>query len=467
VKAEPIRYRLDDVVIDIGSRQVTRDGVDLGITGLSFELLFALGRASPNLLSMNDLMRRVWPNQVVGPETLTQRVKILRRQLGDDSDQPRYIESRRGHGYRLLSAMTALPEQRAAASKDPEAEALYLQALAIMRGTHDSRDESLVFLDRALERDPQFGAALAHRALLHAGSVALSGAPPTLLKAAERDATQALARYDGLADAHLALAMIRASRHRWNEADAHHRTAMLLDSANIGVRNMYVLNVLRPTGQLRRARAELVASYQSAPDDGFTAHELALTHVLLGDDAAAARFVSLSQSLTGLPTPQWDLMFVKARIAARTGKYADAAECAANALPPILKQAGAAEIARTIYSALADPQQSARAIESVLAFAPALLQNGVDGRSRAFFLTAIAMLDASDTAFDLAFAWLREPDESCVVMDWSDLWLPELATFRKHARFQQLASQLGLIDYWQQSVPPGEHPTEWQAQPAP
>jgi DNA-binding winged helix-turn-helix (wHTH) protein len=457
VKAESRIYRLDDLLIDLGSRQVTRDGVDLGITGLTFDLLLALGRAAPNLLSATGIMESVWPAQVVGNETLTQRVKILRRQLGDDPEHPRYIVSRRGYGYRLLSQMTQLSEQRAAASPYPEAEALYLQARTIMRGTHDSRDEALAYLDRALSHDPRFAPALAYRALLLAGSVALSGAPPVLLDTAERSASQALALDARLADAHIALAMIFASANRWTEADAHHLEALAQASADNSVRNMYVLNVLRPTGRLQKACSELMRSYHNAPDDGFTAHELALTHGVLGDDSNAAKFVALAQSLSGIANPHWDLMFVNARIAARLGKFAEAAECAKKALPPILQRAGAAPVIDAFYT-----EPKTLALEKLLAFTPALERAGVDGRSRAFFLSAIAILGAPDAAFDLAFRWAQKSDGERVVTDWSDLWLPELEAFRRHARFESLASRLGFTEYWRREShppPPAQHST--------
>src|SRR6185312_873238 len=61
VKEPAPRYRLDDLLVDTGARCVTRNGVDLGVTGLSFDLLLALGRGAPNLLSTDQLIESVWP----------------------------------------------------------------------------------------------------------------------------------------------------------------------------------------------------------------------------------------------------------------------------------------------------------------------------------------------------------------------------------------------------------------------
>jgi TolB-like protein len=106
-------YQVDDLCIDVRTRQITRNGVDLGVTSLSFDLLLALVRASPNLVTFDALMESVWSGVVVSPETLTQRVKLLRQALGDSADNPRYILAVRGHGYRLampaVSAAAAFP----------------------------------------------------------------------------------------------------------------------------------------------------------------------------------------------------------------------------------------------------------------------------------------------------------------------------------------------------------------------
>jgi TolB-like protein/DNA-binding winged helix-turn-helix (wHTH) protein len=116
----PDLYRLEDLLIDARARRVTRGGMDLGVTGRSFDLLFALLRAAPGLVSFDELLDTVWPGTVVGVETVTQRVKLLRQALGDDAERPRYILAVRGHGYRLatqpIPASGALGPSSAAAA---------------------------------------------------------------------------------------------------------------------------------------------------------------------------------------------------------------------------------------------------------------------------------------------------------------------------------------------------------------
>src|SRR6186713_603070 len=88
--ADGTGFRVDDLIIDIGSQRVMRGEREIPLPQLSFEFLLALTRAAPNVLSVDQLMERVWPGLVVGPETVSQRVKLVREALGDDSQAPRY-----------------------------------------------------------------------------------------------------------------------------------------------------------------------------------------------------------------------------------------------------------------------------------------------------------------------------------------------------------------------------------------
>ena len=92
-----------DLVIDAGARRVTRGNEEIALPKLSFDLLFALARAAPDTLSIDELMDQVWGKAVVSPATVAKRVELLRHALGDDSTDPRYIALVRGHGYRLIA----------------------------------------------------------------------------------------------------------------------------------------------------------------------------------------------------------------------------------------------------------------------------------------------------------------------------------------------------------------------------
>jgi TolB-like protein/DNA-binding winged helix-turn-helix (wHTH) protein len=107
---DPARYQVDDLIIDLAPRRVRRAETVIPLKALSFDLLVALVRAAPNLVSFEQLSERVWPGLVVTPETIVQRVKLLRSALGDDPHAPRYIEGVRGRGYRMVAEVRPLTE---------------------------------------------------------------------------------------------------------------------------------------------------------------------------------------------------------------------------------------------------------------------------------------------------------------------------------------------------------------------
>jgi len=98
-------FQVDDLRVEVGQQRVTRAGIEIPLPILSFDLLMALVRVAPNLLSNDLLMARVWPGQIVTPETVSKRVNLLRVALGDNAKEPRYIAGVRGRGYRLVAAV--------------------------------------------------------------------------------------------------------------------------------------------------------------------------------------------------------------------------------------------------------------------------------------------------------------------------------------------------------------------------
>lgn len=106
--------RVDDLVINPGARLVHRGEKVIELPSLSFHLLLELAEAAPNVLTYDDLIDKVWSGRIVSPETVTQRVKLLRKALGDDAHAPRYIGLVRGEGYRMLPTVTVIDPSSAA-----------------------------------------------------------------------------------------------------------------------------------------------------------------------------------------------------------------------------------------------------------------------------------------------------------------------------------------------------------------
>ena len=95
-------YRIGDLSLDLQARTLRRGDVLIELPPLSFGLLVLLAERAPEVVPHDEIAKRVWPGRVVSPETLTQRVKLLRSALGDDARNPRYVGLVRGEGYRLI-----------------------------------------------------------------------------------------------------------------------------------------------------------------------------------------------------------------------------------------------------------------------------------------------------------------------------------------------------------------------------
>ncbi|MFO1375764.1 MAG: winged helix-turn-helix domain-containing protein [Steroidobacteraceae bacterium] len=99
------RFRLGDLEVDTARARVTRDGTVIPLPKLSFDLLVAMIEIAPAVATTDLLLDRVWTGLVVNPETVSQRIKLLRSALGDDPRRPRYIAVERGRGYSLVPAV--------------------------------------------------------------------------------------------------------------------------------------------------------------------------------------------------------------------------------------------------------------------------------------------------------------------------------------------------------------------------
>jgi DNA-binding winged helix-turn-helix (wHTH) protein/Tfp pilus assembly protein PilF len=95
--------RLLDLDIDRALQQVRRGDAVLPVSGLSWRLLDCLLAHGTDVVSFDTLAAQVWAPAVVGEDAISQRVKLLRQALGDDSRRPRYVRSVRGRGYQLCA----------------------------------------------------------------------------------------------------------------------------------------------------------------------------------------------------------------------------------------------------------------------------------------------------------------------------------------------------------------------------
>src|SRR5438093_3974726 len=88
--APPPPLRFGDVVVDTGSRLVTRRGVPCALTPKAYELLLALVRRGGAVVTRNELLKEVWGySAFVTTRTVDSHVAELRRKIEKDAANPR------------------------------------------------------------------------------------------------------------------------------------------------------------------------------------------------------------------------------------------------------------------------------------------------------------------------------------------------------------------------------------------
>lgn len=96
-----------DVRVDVGAHRAFQGKRELQLTAKEFELLRVLLRDAGTVVSRESLMREVWgsvADSAGSTKTLDMHVSWLRRKLGDDANDPHYITTVRGMGFRFETA---------------------------------------------------------------------------------------------------------------------------------------------------------------------------------------------------------------------------------------------------------------------------------------------------------------------------------------------------------------------------
>jgi DNA-binding winged helix-turn-helix (wHTH) protein len=94
-----VRICFGPFILDFDTRQLTRDGAEIHISPKAFELLAALVKERPNVLSKAVLQQRLWPDTFVAEANLSNLIAELRAALGDSPRTPNYLRTAHKFGY--------------------------------------------------------------------------------------------------------------------------------------------------------------------------------------------------------------------------------------------------------------------------------------------------------------------------------------------------------------------------------
>ncbi len=129
------RFIAADLVIDFDAGVVEKDGEKLVLPDLTWRTLCCLVSRKGAIVTVDELIKSIWGDLDITNETVTQRIKLLRRELGDNGQNPRYIGTVRNRGFQFLpsgenqSSLEALP---IAPGVSPKAQRVPAKIIAVL-----------------------------------------------------------------------------------------------------------------------------------------------------------------------------------------------------------------------------------------------------------------------------------------------------------------------------------------------
>ncbi|HEY3524537.1 MAG TPA: response regulator transcription factor [Candidatus Limnocylindrales bacterium] len=96
-------FRSGDLEVDFGRQEARMRGRRLELTPTEYKLLYHLVRNAGQVLQHGTLLAKVWGREYINEvDYIRIYIRRLREKLGDDPEEPRYIRTERGLGYRFL-----------------------------------------------------------------------------------------------------------------------------------------------------------------------------------------------------------------------------------------------------------------------------------------------------------------------------------------------------------------------------
>ncbi len=92
--------------INIEDRSLSHDGTPIDLSPKPFLMLLYFVSNPRQLLTTEDILKGVWPDSIVTPDSVKDYVAVIRRALNDSANNSGYIETVRGVGYRFIGDIT-------------------------------------------------------------------------------------------------------------------------------------------------------------------------------------------------------------------------------------------------------------------------------------------------------------------------------------------------------------------------
>lgn len=118
-----MRYRFGVHELDDGRFELRTAGAPVAVEPQVFEVLAHLVRHRDRLVTKEELLDAVWGTRFVAESTLTSRIKVARRLVGDDGRRQAVIRTVHGRGYRFTADVEEIADAEAADAGTADAKA--------------------------------------------------------------------------------------------------------------------------------------------------------------------------------------------------------------------------------------------------------------------------------------------------------------------------------------------------------
>jgi len=161
----PGKLKFGDFELDVAGYELSRDGRSIKLERIPMELLLLLVDRSGQLVARDDILERLWGRDVFldVDNSINTAISKIRVALRDDPENPAFIKTVSGKGYRFIAPITVLLEGKAASTQSAETE----------RSSDGPREETVVRQEQITPERVQGTEPTLRRAV-----APLDGAPP-------------------------------------------------------------------------------------------------------------------------------------------------------------------------------------------------------------------------------------------------------------------------------------------------
>lgn len=129
-------YQFGSFSLDPDERVVSRNETPLPLTPKAFETLLCFVRNPGRLITKDELLKEIWPDTFVEEVNLAVNISTLRKVLGENPKDGRYIATIHRCGYRFVAEV--LEVAKAAPSLEPKKSLAVLDFKNLSRASLDS-----------------------------------------------------------------------------------------------------------------------------------------------------------------------------------------------------------------------------------------------------------------------------------------------------------------------------------------